>query len=97
MEREIGCTFTPMALPRPWTQTAKRLVKLDFLATIGEGRSELLDDGVAGLAESIVHWRGLEKSQDDISILAFEFSGPAQVIRHRGPISAATCDDELRT
>ena len=52
-----------------------------LLAAIGEGRSELLDYGVATLAESIAKWRGPEKPQDDISILAVEFSVAAEVVR----------------
>jgi phosphoserine phosphatase RsbU/P len=51
-----------------------------LLATIGEGRSELLDYGVATLAESIAKWRGPEKPQDDISTLAVEFSVAAEVV-----------------
>ncbi len=51
-----------------------------LLAAIGEGRSELLDYGVATLAESIARWRGPEKPQDDISILAVEFSVAAEVV-----------------
>ena len=69
-----------------------------LLAWIGQRRLELINDNVVGLAESIVRWRGVETPQDDISILAVEFSGPAKLIRHRGPtLSAATCGDELRT
>jgi hypothetical protein len=45
-----------------------------LLAAIDQERSELLNDGVATLAESIARWRGSEKPQDDISILAVEFS-----------------------
>jgi len=45
-----------------------------LLAAIDQDRSELLNDGVETLAESIAQWRGSEKPQDDISILAVEFS-----------------------
>ena len=45
-----------------------------LLAAIDQDRSELLNDGVETLAESIARWRGTEKPQDDISILAVEFS-----------------------
>jgi sigma-B regulation protein RsbU (phosphoserine phosphatase) len=69
-----------------------------LLAAIGQGRLELLDDGVTALAESIARWRGSEKPQDDISILAVEFSVRTKVKRHRGPIlSVSTCDDKLST
>jgi phosphoserine phosphatase RsbU/P len=69
-----------------------------LLDTLGQGRLDSLDDGVTALAESIVRWRGSEKPQDDISILAVEFSVPAKVNRHRGPIlSVSTCDDKLST
>jgi sigma-B regulation protein RsbU (phosphoserine phosphatase) len=44
-----------------------------LLAAIDQERSELLNEGVATLAESIARWRGSEKPQDDISILAVEF------------------------
>jgi sigma-B regulation protein RsbU (phosphoserine phosphatase) len=84
--------------PEAMDSDGKAFGEAQLLATIGQRRSELLDDGVAGLAESIVRWRGVETPQDDISILAVEFSGPAQEIRHQGPtLSAATCGDELRT
>jgi sigma-B regulation protein RsbU (phosphoserine phosphatase) len=52
-----------------------------LLSVIGQSRSELLDYGVATLAESIARWRGPEKPQDDISILAVEFSVAAEVVR----------------
>jgi sigma-B regulation protein RsbU (phosphoserine phosphatase) len=45
-----------------------------LLATIDRDRSELLNDGVETLAESIAQWRGSEKPHDDMSILAVEFS-----------------------
>jgi hypothetical protein len=45
-----------------------------LLAAIDQDRSELLNDGVEALAESIARWRGSEQPQDDISILAVEFS-----------------------
>jgi len=52
-----------------------------LLAAIGEGRSVLLDEDVATLAEAIAQWRGREKPQDDISILAVELSVAAEVVR----------------
>jgi sigma-B regulation protein RsbU (phosphoserine phosphatase) len=76
----------------------KAFGEAQLLASIGEGRSEILDDNIVGLAESIAHWRGVEAPQDDISILAVEFSGPTETIRHQGPIlSEAACGDDLRT
>src|SRR3954464_13883589 len=84
--------------PEAMDSDGKAFGETQLLATIGKGQSELLADNVASLAKSIVRWRGVEKPQDDVSILAVEFSVPAKVIRHRGPLlSAATCDDELRT
>ncbi len=73
----------------------KAFGEAQLLASIGQGRSELLDDNVVGLADSIVRWRGVETPQDDISILAVEFSGPAEMIRQQGAgLSTATCGDE---
>ena len=56
-----------------------------LLAAISERRCELIDYGVATLAESIARWRGSEKQQDDISILAVEFSFAADGDRLGGP------------
>jgi len=84
--------------PEAMDSDGKAFGETQLLAMIGKGQSELLADNVASLAKSIVRWRGVEKPQDDVSILAVEFSVPAKVSRHRGPVlSAATCDDELRT
>jgi len=52
-----------------------------LLSAIGRERSESLDHGVATLADSITQWRGLEKPQDDISVLAVEFSVATDVVR----------------
>ena len=84
--------------PEAMDPDGKAFGEEQLLAWIGQRRLELINDNVVGLAESIVRWRGVETPQDDISILAVEFSGPAKLIRHRGPtLSAATCGDELRT
>src|SRR3954463_9028882 len=84
--------------PEAMDSDGKAFGEEQLLAWIGQRRLELINDNVVGLAESIVRWRGVETPQDDISILAVEFSGPAKLIRHRGPtLSAATCGDELRT
>ena len=68
-------------VPEAMNADGKAFGEAKLLAAIGEGRSELLDYGVATLAESIAQWRGLEKPQDDISILAVEFSAAAEVVR----------------
>jgi sigma-B regulation protein RsbU (phosphoserine phosphatase) len=84
-------------VPEAMDSSGKAFGEAQLLASIGQGRSELLDVHVVGLAESIVRWRGIETPQDDVSILAIEFSGATKVVHHRGPtLSAATCG-ELRT
>jgi len=45
-----------------------------LLSSIGRDGSKLLEESVTRLADSIARWRGPEKPQDDISILAVEFS-----------------------
>ena len=45
-----------------------------LLEAIGRGRSEPLQKSVATLLAEIVRWRGSERPQDDISILAVEIS-----------------------
>src|SRR3954464_10956068 len=71
--------------PEAMDPDGKAFGETQLLAWIGQRRLELINDNVIGLAESIVRWRGVETPQDDISILAVEFSGPAKLIRHRGP------------
>jgi phosphoserine phosphatase RsbU/P len=45
-----------------------------LLETIGRGRSEPLQDSVAALLTEIARWHGPDSLEDDISILAAEFS-----------------------
>ena len=61
-------------VPEAMDADGKPFGEARLLEAIGQGRSELLDDGVATLAESIARWHGSEKPQDDISILAVEVS-----------------------
>jgi phosphoserine phosphatase RsbU/P len=84
--------------PEAMDSNGKAFGEARLLDSIGQRRSESVNDNVIALAESIVRWRGVETPQDDISILVVEFSGATKVIRHRGPfLSANTCGDELRT
>jgi sigma-B regulation protein RsbU (phosphoserine phosphatase) len=46
------------------------------LDTIGQGRSEPLQEGVATLLDKITRWNGAGRPHDDISILAIELSAP---------------------
>ena len=71
---EIDCTSIPMACPRQWTPTANHLAKPGSSRRLTKTGPNCSNDGVETLAESIARWRGSEKPQDDISILAVEFS-----------------------
>jgi len=45
-----------------------------ILESIGQGRSELIQESVAALLGEIARWHGFERFQDDIAILAVEVS-----------------------
>jgi sigma-B regulation protein RsbU (phosphoserine phosphatase) len=51
-----------------------------LLEAICQGRSELLQDGVATLHGKIARWHGSERPQDDISILAVEVSAASMTV-----------------
>ena len=61
-------------VPEAMDADGKPFGEARLLEAIGQGRSELLHEGVATLAEAIAGWHGSEKPQDDISILAVEVS-----------------------
>jgi sigma-B regulation protein RsbU (phosphoserine phosphatase) len=61
-------------VPEAMDANGKPFGEARLLAAIDQDRSKLLTDGVETLADSIARWRGSEKPQDDISILAVEFS-----------------------
>jgi sigma-B regulation protein RsbU (phosphoserine phosphatase) len=61
-------------VPEAMDAHGKSFGEARLLAAIDQDRSELLNDGVETLGESIARWLGSEKPQDDISILAVEFS-----------------------
>jgi sigma-B regulation protein RsbU (phosphoserine phosphatase) len=67
-------------VPEAMDSDGKAYGETRLLSSIGQARSESLDYGVATLAESIADWRGPEKPQDDISILAVEFSVAPDVV-----------------
>ena len=52
-----------------------------LLEAIARQRPEPLVDGVVALAEEVVAWQGSGRLQDDISILAVEFSTPVALAR----------------
>jgi phosphoserine phosphatase RsbU/P len=57
-----------------------------LLETIGRGRSVTLQESVDQLLAEITGWRASEKAQDDISILAVEFSLAPDRRRHVMPL-----------
>jgi phosphoserine phosphatase RsbU/P len=61
-------------VPEAMDAAGKSFGEERLLGAIDQGRSELLNDGVMALAEAIADWQGSEKPQDDISVLAVEFS-----------------------
>ena len=66
-------------VPEATDLSGKRFGEDRLLESIGKGRSEPVQEGVATLLGEIAKWHGFERFQDDISILALEVpvaSGP---------------------
>jgi sigma-B regulation protein RsbU (phosphoserine phosphatase) len=61
-------------VPEAMNSAGKQFCEARLLESITKGRSELLNDGITALSEAIAEWQGSQKSQDDISVLAVEFS-----------------------
>jgi sigma-B regulation protein RsbU (phosphoserine phosphatase) len=61
-----------------------------ILESIGQGRSEPLQESVAILLGEIARWHGFERFQDDISILAVEVSASSGLSEPDGSFTALT-------
>jgi len=59
-------------LPDAMNPTDERFGDARLLEAIARGRAEPIQEGIAVLMEEVARWRGSERPQDDISILAVE-------------------------
>lgn len=79
-------------IPETMNFAQKQFGRTHLLESIGQGRSDLLEESVAILLEKVSQWRAPAPPQDDISILAFELSSalvPAQpAVKSLGSITA---------
>ena len=66
-------------VPEAMNPDGKQFANARLLETIAQGRYDPLQENIANLLGEIMRWQGTEKSQDDISILAFEVSAASDL------------------